>query len=87
MDELFLIGDRTARVESTLLAEKGGWEAVLRTEREEEEGEEVGNALLGRELCVPRKNFYFRNAVRGVTEGLPGERFVEDTARGLVIPD
>ena len=53
----------------------------------EEEGE--GKVGLGRDLCVPKGgNFFFKNAVRGVTDGgLGGKRFVEDTAAGFVIPE
>lgn len=81
VDEAFLIGDRTARVESKVLAEKGKWEQVLREER--------GSTVLGRELCLPKGgNFFFRNAIQGVTDTANGgKRFVESSAPKLVIPD
>lgn len=81
IDEVFLIGDRSARVKSDSLAETGEWAEVL--QRENEEG-----TVPGKDLCVPRGgNFFFRNAVEGVTDmNVGGKWFVEDTAKGLVIP-
>ena len=82
IDEVFLIGDRSARVESHSLAWQGKWIEVLRTEDED------GRTSLGQDLCVPQGgNFFFRNAVDGVTDrNLGGHWYVEDTAKGLVIP-
>ena len=82
VDEVFLIGDRTTRVESKALVEKGKWDEVLREDRRDAK-------VLGRELCVPEGgNFFFRNAVEGVTDmRLGGRRLVEDSAEGLIIPD
>lgn len=82
IDEVHLIGNRTARVKSKSLAEKGEWEEMLKEERITHQG-------LAKELCVPSKgNFFFRNAVEGVTDmKIGGKRFVEDSALGLVIPD
>lgn len=80
IDEAFLIGDRTTRVESKDLAEKGNWERVLREE-------ESGSTILGWALCFPQGgNFFFRNAVQGVTDTIAGEkRFVENSSQGLMI--
>lgn len=82
IDEVFLIGDRTTRVESHSLAGPGEWIEVLGKEDED------GRTSLGQDLCVPKGgNFFFRNAVDGVTNrDLGGEWYVEDTAKGLVIP-
>lgn len=82
VDEVFLIGDRTSRVESHSLAWQGKWIGVLRREDED------GRTSLGKDLCMPKGgNFFFRNAVDGVTDhNLGGEWYVEDTAKGLVIP-
>lgn len=82
VDEAFLIGDRTARIDSKALAEKGKWEQVLVEE-------ERDSKVLGRDLCSPKGgSFFFRNAVRGVTDmGVTGKRFVESSTPALVIPD
>lgn len=82
IDEVFLIGDRSSRVESRSLVWQGKWTEVLRREDED------GRTSLGQDLCVPNGgNFFFRNAVDGVTDrNLGGEWHVEDTAKGLVIP-
>lgn len=81
IDEKWLIGDRTTRVPSQRLTEKGAWQKVL-----EEEGEEV----LGAQICLPADgNFFFRNAIKGVTDSTvgAGKKWVENTSAGLVIPD
>lgn len=84
VDEAFLIGDRTARVDSKVLKEKRMWEQVLRKE-------ERDSKLLDKELCLPKGgNFFFRNAIQGVTDTAKGgKRFVEteSSAPSLVIPD
>lgn len=82
IDEVFLIGDRSERVESDRLAWQGKWIEVLRRENED------GRTSVGQDLCVPRGgNFFFRNAVDGVTDrNLGGAWYVENTAKGLVIP-
>lgn len=82
IDEVFLIGDRTARIESKGLTEKGKWEQVLREE-------ERDSKVLGRDLCLPKGgNFFFRNAVLGVTDTkVGGERVVENSHPAWVIPD
>lgn len=82
VDEAFLIGDRTARVESKVLTEKGKWEQVLREE-------ESDPKVKGNELCLPRGGrYFFRNAIQGVTDAeVGGKRFVEASAPGLMIPD
>ncbi|MCJ1269465.1 hypothetical protein MMC22_009357 [Lobaria immixta] len=83
VDEAFLIGDRTAKVDSKVLKEKRMWEQVLRKE-------ERDSKLLGRELCLPKGgNFFFRNTIQGVTDTAKGgKRFVEteSSAPRLVIP-
>lgn len=83
VDEAFLIGDRTARVESKVLTEKGKWKQML------EEEEERDSKVQGRDLCLPKRgNFFFRNAIHGVTDmKVGGKRWVENSAPGLVIPD
>lgn len=82
IDEVFLIGDRSSRIESKSLSWEGKWVGVLRRE------EEDGTTGMGHDLCVPSGgNFWFRNAVEGVTDrNLGGKWYVEDTAKGLVIP-
>lgn len=82
IDEVFLIGDRSTRVESDNLACQGKWIEVLRKEDKD------GKTSLGKDLCMPQGgNFFFRNAVEGVTDyNLGGKWYVEDTAKGLVIP-
>lgn len=82
VDEIFLIGDRTARVASESLTDQGKWEEVL---TEEEEKAEV----LGKDICLPVEgNFFFRNAVNGVTDRkLGGKRYVEGSQQAWVIPE
>ena len=79
IDEKWLIGDRTSRVSSEELAKHGAWDEVLRKEGD-----------LGKDLCEPRHgNYFFRNAIKGVTDGKTGggKTWVENTEKGLVIPD
>lgn len=82
VDEAFLIGDRTARVESKVFAEKGSWDKMVKEE-------ENDSKVLGRDLCLPQGgNYFLRNAVQGVTDmTVGGKRFVEDSRPGLMIPD
>ncbi|KAI4246509.1 MAG: hypothetical protein L6R40_001872 [Gallowayella cf. fulva] len=79
IDEVCLIGDRTAKVSSERMGEPGVWEAVL----DAEEGR------LGREICAPTGGQMFvRNAVRGATDArLVGKRFVEVSQKGLEVPE
>ena len=59
------------------LAKKGRWEEVCK-----EEGE------LGKEIVEPRNGcFFYRNAVVGVTDRGFGKRWIENTEKGLRIPD
>lgn len=58
------------------------------------EGEREGRVWAnGRELAVPKKHFFYRNAVGGATDRIHvitdevGVRWVEDTSHGLKIPD
>lgn len=93
-----MIGNRTKSVASSSFAQRGGWEGRLVAERAEEEeddskrGEGAGWAK-GRELAVPKKHFFYRNAVGGATDRIHvltdevGERWVEDSSHGLKIPD
>jgi len=79
VDEKWLIGDRTQRVSSEDLAKDGKWEELCR--------EEGG---LGKAIAEPRAGcFFWRNAIAGVTDrrSVDAKRWVEDTARGLQIPD
>ena len=81
IDEEILIGDRTQRVSSQHLAEKGAWEKTLEEEKE---------GPVGTMLCVPANgNFYFRNAIKSVTDVAigGGKRFVENTAAEMQMPD
>lgn len=99
VDEEFLIGARTKSVASSTIAQRGGWEGCLAAERAEEEDGEAGGERKGerraicRELAVPKKHFFFRNAVGGATDRIHlltdevGVRWVEDTLRGWKIPD
>lgn len=99
VDEEFLIGARTKSVASSTIAQRGGWEGCLAAERAEEDdgesGEERkgGRRAIGRELAVPKKHFFFRNAVGGATDRIHvltdevGVRWVEDTSQGWKIPD
>ena len=100
VDEEFLIGARTKSVASWTIAQRGGWEGCLAAERaaEEDDGESGGEregerGAIGRELAVPKKHFFFRNAVGGATDRIHvltdevGVRWVEDTFQGLKIPD
>ena len=82
VDEVFLIGDRTARIESRALTEKGKWEQVLKEE-------ERDSKVLGRDLCLPEGgNFFFRNAIPGVTNTkVGGKRVAENSNPAWVIPD
>ncbi|MCJ1465394.1 hypothetical protein MMC07_004012 [Pseudocyphellaria aurata] len=83
VDEAFLIGDRTARVESKVFTETGKWEQM-------QEEEERDSKVRGRDLCLPKGgNFFFRNAIHGVTDMKVGgaKRWVENSSSGLVIPD
>lgn len=90
---------------SSNLAQRGGWEGRLVAERTAAAAEEEGDGELckgqvggggwakGRELAVPKKHFFYRNAVGGATDRIHlltdevGVRWVEDTSRGLKIPD
>lgn len=78
VDEKWLIGDRTERVSSEELAKDGAWDELVKKE-----------GYVGRDLCEPHGNYFFRNAVRGITDTKigSGTTWVEDTAKGLVIPD
>lgn len=78
MDEKWFIGDRTERVGSEELAREGRWAEVIK-----EEGD------LGKAIAAPKRgSFWYRNTIAGVTDqGVFGARWVEDTARGLRIPD
>lgn len=97
IDEECLIGNRTKSVASSNFAQSGGWEGRLVAERAEEEhdGErgEGGGWANGRELAVPKKHFFYRNAVGGATDRIHvltdevGVRWVEDSAHGLKIAD
>lgn len=102
IDEECLIGNRTKSVASSNFAQRGGWEGRLVAERaaKEEEGDGElckgqggGGWANGRELAVPKKHFFYRNAVGGATDRIHvltdevGVRWVEDTSRGLKIPD
>ena len=78
IDEKWLIGDRTERVKSEDLAKASTWEELLQKEGD-----------VGRDICEPRAgNFFFRNAVKGVTDRKigGGKTWVETTERGLTIP-
>lgn len=94
IDEECLIGNRTKSVASSNFAQRGGWEGRLVAERAEEEDDgEGGGWANGRELAVPKKHFFYRNAVGGATDRIHvltdevGVRWVEDSAHGLKIPD
>lgn len=95
IDEECLIGKRTKSMASSNFAQRGGWEGRLVAERAEEDGEpeKGGEWANGRELAVPKKHFFYRNAVGGATDRIHfltdqiGMRWVEDTSRGLKIPD
>ena len=78
VDERWLIGDRTNTVSSEELAQAGRWHEVLEKEND-----------LGRDIAAPRAgNFFWRNAVKGVTDQtVAGKKWVEDTQRGLAIPE
>ena len=79
IDEKWLIGDRTERVKSEDLANVGVWDKVL-----QEEGD------IGKDLSYPAHgNYFFRNAIKGVTDKKMGggNTWVENTERGLKIPD
>ena len=79
VDERWLIGDRTERVQSEDLTKPGAWEEMLRDEGD-----------VGKDLCYPAYgNSFFRNAVKGVTDRKlgGGKTFVENSERGLRIPD
>lgn len=82
---------------SSSLAQRGGWEGRLVAERAEEgedgeRGEGAGWAK-GRELAVPKKHMFYRNAVGGATDRIHlltdevGVRWVEDSSHGLKIPE
>lgn len=96
IDEECLIGNRTKAVASSNFALRGGWEGRLVAERAEEEGdgerEKGGRWANGRELAVPKKHFFYRNAVGGATDRIHvltdevGVRWVEDSSHGK-IPD
>lgn len=82
---------------------EGRFVAERAAEAAEEEGDgdgelskgqgEGGEWANGRELAVPKNHFFYRNAVGGTTDRIHlltdevGVRWVEDTARGLKIPD
>ncbi len=97
IDEECLIGNRTKSVASSNFAQRGGWEGRLVAERAEEEDDgergEGGRWANGRELAVPKKHFFYRNAVGGATDRIHvltdevGVRWVEDSAHGLKIAD
>lgn len=96
IDEECLIGNRTKSVASSNFVQGGRWEGRLAAERaEEDDGEfrEGGRWANGRELAVPKKHFFYRNAVGGATDRIHvlteevGVRWVEDTSQGLKIPD
>lgn len=78
VDEKWLIGDRTDRVTSEELTKAGRWHKVL-----EEEDD------LGQDIAAPRAgNFFWRNTVKGVTDqAVAGKKWVEDTQKGLGIPE
>lgn len=78
IDEKWLIGDRTERIESEDLAKPGAWEEVLSKEGD-----------VGKDLCFPAHgNSYFRNAVKGITDKPPGgKRWIENSEVGLAIPE
>lgn len=78
VDEKWLIGDRTERITSESLAKAGAWHEMLEQED-----------ALGRDIAAPRAgNFFWRNAVKGVTDqAVAGKKWVEDTQRGLAIPE
>lgn len=94
IDEECLIGNRTKSVASSTFAQGGEWEGRLVAERAEEDGKsgERGGWANGRELAVPKKHFFYRNAVGGATDRIHvltdevGVRWVEDTSQGLKIP-
>lgn len=81
IDEIFLIGDRTASVTSESLVKEGMWEEVLRKEEDDQQ-------VPGKDLCTPiQGNFFFRNAIRGVSDvAVAGKRFVEGSTPEWVIP-
>ena len=85
VDEQYLIGDRTKRVASEKLAEKGGWESVVQEEKEIDDEKRKNGEITGFEIAGGGMggHFFFRNAVRGVTDVLEGVKWVETTQRGL----
>ena len=86
VDETYLIGDRTDRVNSEKLAKKGGWDEVVKEEKEKEKEGGSKGKITGGEITGEgerRSHFFMRNAVAGVTDGMPGNKWVETTQRGL----
>lgn len=86
VDEEHLIGNRTERVPSEQLAEKGGWGKLVEEEKKlDDESSKSGKPLrpciIGRGGI--RSHYYMRNAVAGVTDGMEGNTWVEVTQRGL----
>ena len=79
IDEKWLIGDRTERVKSEDLTREGVWDEVLQSEGD-----------VGKDICYPAHgNYFFRNAIKGVTDRKlgGGKTWVENTERGLQLPD
>ena len=80
LDEKWLIGDRTARVASEEFAEKGRWKSMM------DEEDKSGVTKLGKELCTPDEEFWFRNAIIGVTDSnAAGKKMVEGSELALSI--
>lgn len=82
IDEIFLIGDRSSRIASETLVQKG---KLKETFKEEEKDAKV----LGKDLCLPLEgNFFFRNAVHGVSDmKVGGKMFVEGSKPEWIIPE
>ncbi|KAL8843524.1 MAG: hypothetical protein Q9170_000028 [Blastenia crenularia] len=79
IDEKWLIGDRTEKVSSQSLTDKGTLEKVL----------DADEGALGREICTPETGqMYIRNAIKGATDArLVGTRYVEVSQAKMEIPD
>ena len=79
IDEKWLLGDRTARVSSQSLTEKGVFEKALA----------VDDGAMGRDLSTPQGgHMFFRNAIKGATDVVQvGTKYVEvaDDGKGRVI--
>ncbi|KAL8738392.1 MAG: hypothetical protein Q9181_000814 [Wetmoreana brouardii] len=79
IDEKWLIGDRTDKVSSESLTEKGVFEKVLNAEE----------GAMGRDICTPLNGQMFvRNAIKGATDArLVGPRYVEVSQARMAIPN